>query len=239
MPRSESYTNGMPVQRSLALNYSNDNRTYDKQFQHQYLFGPFIMVAPVESDKEFVKVFFPEGNWYYLYDGKKYKGDQEVILESPIHKLPVFIKAGAIIPMQRAVQNTKEVVTELILHVYNGDDDTQFELYEDDGSTFEYEKGVSAKRLIRFSPSGKTITLEKQSGSFKSLLTDLTLVLHGFGTDQTAEVNGKSHKFEKKVHSLFLPLEKYDPINDPDSMGEETVLTTTFAYSSEEIVINL
>ncbi len=112
----EASKTGMPVQRSLSLDYTHDARVYDGQFQHQYLFGPFILVAPVESTKEFVKVFFPEGEWYYLFDDKKYSGNQEVILESPIHKLPVFIKGGAIIPMQRPVQHTKEKVDELILH---------------------------------------------------------------------------------------------------------------------------
>ncbi|CAN5368619.1 glycoside hydrolase family 31 protein [soil metagenome] len=233
----EASQTGMPVQRSLALNYSYDHRTYEKQFQHQYLFGPFIMVAPVESDKEFVKVFFPKGNWYYLFDGRKFNGDQEVILESPIHKLPIFIKAGAIIPMQRPVQNTKEIVTELILHVYNGDDDTEFEFYEDDGSTFEYEKGISATRLIRFSPSAKTITIEKVQGSFISSLINLKLVLHGFDGVQSVNIQGGNHGLEPTVNALFLPLEKYDPINDPDTMGEERVLTTSAGYTSEEIVI--
>ncbi len=233
----EASQTGMPVQRSLAIDYSNDPRTYNHQFHHQYFFGPFILVAPVESDKEFVKVFFPESDWYYLYDGKKYTGDQEVILESPIHKLPVFVKSGAIIPMQRPVQHTKEVVNEMILHVYNGLEETQFEFYEDDGNTFQYETGAFAKRIIRFSPSGKKITLEKSQGNYKGSLVNLKLVLHGFDLIKSLIVNGKSQAINATINTFFLPLEKYDPINDPDTMGEEDVLSTTFAYSSEEIVI--
>lgn len=195
------------------------------------------MVAPVESSKEFVKVFFPKGEWYYLFDGKKYSGDQEVILESPIHKLPIFIKGGAIIPMQRPVQNTKEAVDELILHVYNGTSETHFEFYEDDGSTFKYESGAFAKRMIHFSPSGNTITLDKQEGNFESSLKSLKLVLHGF--DELFQINviGQLMKCEKVIHSFFLPLEKYDPINDPDSMGEEAVVTAVFNYTSERMEI--
>ena len=107
----------MPVQRSLAITHTHDSRVYNSQFQHQYLFGPFILVAPVESQKDFVKVFFPPGEWYYLFDGTKIKGDQEIIVESPIHKLPVYVKAGAILPMQKPVLHTKEKTTELILHI--------------------------------------------------------------------------------------------------------------------------
>ena len=114
----ESTKTGMPVQRSMAINNTHDSRVYSPQFEHQYLFGPFVMIAPVESTKEYVKVFFPSGEWYYLFDGKKIEGNREVVVESPIHKLPVFIKAGAIIPMQAPVMHAQEKVTELILHVY-------------------------------------------------------------------------------------------------------------------------
>jgi len=235
----EASQTGMPVQRSLAIDYSNDPRTYNYQYHHQYLFGPFIMVAPVESSQDFVKVFFPKGDWYYLFNGKKYTGDQEVIAECPIHKLPVFVKGGAIIPMQRPVQHTKEVVNEMILHIYNGEEETSFEFYEDDGSTFQYETGAFAKRIIRFSPSEKKITLEKSQGNYKGSLVHIKLVLHGFNAMESLCVNGTIEAVEPTTNTFFLPLEKYDPINDPDTMGEETVLSSTFEYTLEEIVINL
>ncbi|NOT73319.1 MAG: glycoside hydrolase family 31 protein [Cyclobacteriaceae bacterium] len=234
----EASQTGMPVQRSLALDHSYDPRVYDKQFQHQYLFGPSIMVAPVESNQDFVKVFFPKGEWYYLFDGKKYEGDQEVILESPIHKLPIFIKGSAIIAMQKPVQSTKEIVDELVLHIYHGTSDNTFEFYEDDGSTFEYESGSYARRNVHYSPSQRKITLDKSEGKYKTHLKDLRLVLHGFETVRTLTINGAAVVPEKVVNSFFLPLEKYDPINDPDSMGEEETQVSRTTYSSEVIEIN-
>src|SRR5687768_3797255 len=97
----EASNNGMPIQRTLAIDYTHDARIFEHQFQHQYLFGPSIMVIPVESNKEFVRVYFPKGNtWYSLYNGDKYNGNSDTILECPLHKLPVFVKSGAIIPMQ-------------------------------------------------------------------------------------------------------------------------------------------
>lgn len=233
----EASQTGMPVQRSLAIDHAHDPRVYHGQFQHQYLLGPFIMVAPVESTKEFVKVFYPEGDWYYLFDGKKYSGDDEVIVESPIHKLPVYVKGGAILPMQRPVQNTKEKVETLVLHIYNGPSETQFEFYEDDGSSYQFESGGFAKRMMYFSPFHKKITIEKQVGDFKSELKNVSLVLHGFDGLQKINVNGQSNTCKKEKNSFFLPLEKYDPINDPDSMGEEEVIISQFDYSSGQIVI--
>src|SRR5690606_7296239 len=103
----DAASNGMPVLRTLATQYSQDVRDYDPGFQHQYLFGPSIMVVPVESTKDFVRVFLPPGNaWYSLYDGARYFGQSETIVDSPLHRLPVFIKAGAIIPMQPAAEHT-------------------------------------------------------------------------------------------------------------------------------------
>jgi alpha-glucosidase len=235
----EASETGMPVQRSLAIDYTHDSRVYNGQFQHQYLFGPFILVAPVESNKEFVRVFFPPGEWYYLFDGRKYQGDQEVILDCPIQMLPVYIKAGAIIPMQRPVQNTKEKVDELILHIYNGPNDTQFEFYEDDGATFAFEEGHLARRNISFRAADRKIILDKQVGKFETTLTSIKLVLHGFGNIQTVNVNGYDHECKPANNSYFLPLEKYDPINDPDSMGHEEVQVSYFNNSKDQLEITL
>ncbi len=234
----EASQTGMPVQRSLALDYTHDHRVYNGQFHHQYLFGPFIMVAPVESQKEYVKVFFPEGDWYYLFDGKKYHGNQEVIVESPIHKLPVYVKGGAILPMQRPVQHTKEKVEELILHIYHGSSETHFEFYEDDGVSYQFESGDFAKRMIRFSPFTNKIIVEKQAGNFSSLLKHMKLVLHGFDKLQQININGQMQNCQTIMNSFFLPLEKYDPINDPDSMGEEEVIISHGNYSPERIEIS-
>ena len=97
----EANISGMPVQRSLAIDYPHDSKVFEHQFQHEYLFGPYILVAPVESTKEFVKVYFPDADgWYSLYNGRKFNPNSETIVECPLHKLPLFVKAGAIIPMQ-------------------------------------------------------------------------------------------------------------------------------------------
>lgn len=235
----EASQTGMPVQRSMAIDYPYESLVYSGLYHHQYLFGPSILVAPVESNKELVKVYFPEGEWYALSDGKKYAGPTELAIECPIHRLPVFIKGGSILPMQRPVQNTREVVTELILHVYEGHAETRFNWYEDDGISFKHEQGEYSKRMLSYSSSQKKIIVEKTEGVYNGQYQNLKLVFHGFENLKSIRINGQIQKTESAVNSFFLPLEKYDPINDPDSMGEENVLQISLPYSSERIEIAL
>ena len=228
---------GMPVQRSLAIDYSFNAKIYDHQFHHQYLFGPSILVAPVESNKDVTKIYLPEGEWYYLHDTRKFTGEQEFYLDCPIHKLPVFIKAGAILPMQRPVINTKEKVDQLDLHIYAGKENTSFELYEDDGSTFDYQGGTFANRLISFVPGENKIMIGETNGNFLTKYSTIKLVLHGFSVDRI-NIGQKNTSIQKEKISFFIPYEKYDPINDPEKVMEEDVLTVAFQNQKGSIEIS-
>lgn len=229
---------GIPVQRSLAIDYTFDSRVYDHQFHHQYLFGPFILVAPVESHKEITKVFLPEGEWHYFHDTRVMAGNQEIYMDCPMHKLPVFLKAGAILPAQRAIFHTKEVVTTLEVHVYAGKTQTQFDFYEDDGSTYAYQSGACTTRLMTFAPDENRFSLGRQSGIFHSKYKAIKLVLHRFSERiQTGRVNGQDTRVQQEKHSFFLPYEKYDPINDPEQVAFEDVYTLEFDNQENEIEI--
>ncbi|MGE0772185.1 MAG: glycoside hydrolase family 31 protein [Cyclobacteriaceae bacterium] len=234
----EASQTGMPVQQSLAIEHAHDDRVFDHQFHHQYLFGPFILVAPVESGKELTKVFLPAGNWYYVFTGEKFAGDRVITIDCPIHRLPIFVKAGAILPMEAANANTSVKPDTLRLHVYQGGE-ASFELYQDDGVTFEYEDGQACLRTISFSAAQKTIRLSGGHGKFQSNYASVQLVLHGFERINRVVINGEAHQSRETNFSYFTPLEKYDPINDPESMGEEFVQTASFPYSNEELEIVL
>jgi alpha-glucosidase len=235
----EASENGMPIQRSLAIDYAHDHRVYDGHYQHQYLFGPFILVAPVESNKEFAKVLLPEADkWYSVYHGTKHVANQELIVECPLHRLPVYIKGGAIIPMQPVKSHTAESNDLLILHVYLGLTKSSFNFYEDDGSSFDYQQGNFAKRLIEYLPTEKKIVLRAIEGKFKTVYRKLKLVLHGFDSMlKSISVNGKSTALLPEINSFFAGLEKYDPIKDPEPAPEENVLSAEFEYQSKEINI--
>jgi alpha-glucosidase len=156
-------------------------------------------------------------------------------VESPLHRLPVFIAAGAIIPMQSPVQHTGERSDELHLHVYSGGDRTTFDYYEDDGATFRHEAGEY--HLRKMTHHSNTLLLNQAEGSYQPAIKSLKLVLHGDASVKRFMVNGKVVEAQTKTSSFFLPLERYDPINDPDSMGEERVVEATFPYSNEAIKI--
>ena len=232
----EASLSGMPVQRSLAIDYTFSPQVYDHQFHNQFLLGPFILVAPVESNKNLVRIYLPAGEWYYLFTGVKFSGEQEIIMDCPIHKLPVFIKAGALLPMQRALSNTTEKTNELILHIYRGLEKTVFTHYEDDGDSFDYQQAKYVKRQIHYLASENKVVLEKAEGSFTTGYTNLKLVFHHFDTDSVS-VNGQHHALTRHTHSFFSPMEKYDPIHDPESMGEENVKVVRVAYSIGRIEI--
>lgn len=233
----EASETGMPVQRSLAIDYTHDAKIYEAQFHHQYLFGPSIMVVPVESNKEFVKVYFPKGNfWYSLYTGEKYPGQTEAILECPLHRLPVFVKAGAIIPMQPVISHTGEKSESLHVHVYAGETDHDFLFYEDDGASFDYQQGVYSKRLMRYEARANRFVIQQSEGHYQSPVRKIKLFFHGFGMS-TLSINGVSKDIHPEINRFFGGLEKYDPIKDPEPAPEETVMAIEMPYSAGEIVI--
>lgn len=223
----DAATTGMPVQRSLSIEYPFDSRVFDHQFQNQYMLGPSILVCPTESTRDVLKIFLPPGEWYSVYNGQKYAGNQEVFIECPIHRLPVFIKAGAVLPTKRAGFNTKQNTDELVLHVYNGGS-SSFDLYEDDGETFDYQKGKFSRRTLTFQHD--TLRLTKQQGDYRSTYRSITVYCHGFE---------KLERANAVEFSFFTPIQKYDPINDPEWIGSENVQMMTLPFSVDEILISL
>jgi alpha-glucosidase len=233
----EAARQGTPVQRSLALEYSFTDKVYDLQYQHQYFFGPAILVAPVESHQRFAKVYFPEGAWYSIHGPGRYEGESEVIVESPVHKLPVFIRAGAVIPMQPPRQNTREKPEELMLHIYFGEEPYLFDFYEDDGTTFDYQEGYYLRRRISHHPNRKSLTLEKAEGNFVTPLRQVTLVFHGFPAMDSITVGGGPVAVSRMSHSFFEAYEKFDPIEDAMQVETEEVQCAKAPYTTDEITI--
>jgi alpha-glucosidase len=236
----EASETGMPIQRALAIDYAHNNKVFDGHFQHQYLFGPAILVAPVESTKEFLKVYLPgqkSDTWYSLYNGNKYGGDTEVIVECPLHRLPLFVKGSAIIPMQPVKAHTGEKYDQLIVHVYAGNTENSFCFYEDDGSSFDYQKKAYAKRVIEYRASKGQIIFGKTSGTYQSSLKRAKLVLHGFEDITKAVVNSEGRSVIREVNRFFAAIEKFDPIHDPEAAPEENVQVLEFSYTQTEIVV--
>ncbi|MEP6736614.1 MAG: glycoside hydrolase family 31 protein [Chryseolinea sp.] len=228
---------GMPVQRSLAIDYPHNHKVFEGQYQNQYLFGPYFLIAPVESDKDYVKVYFPEGDWFYLYNGQHYAGNTEVIIECPLKRLPVFVKSGAIVPMQHVASNTNQKQDTLILHIYLGHDGS-FLYYDDDGSTFDYQGGEYAKRIITLSQLHNTLTLEPAHGTYQSKVNMLKVVFHGMAPQvDEVQTGGAKLMLTKERNSYFAALEKFDPFYDPEPAPSEDVASVTIPYTPNEVTL--
>jgi len=208
----EASQTGMPINRSMAIDYPHDDKVYDHRYHHQYFFGPNLLVAPVESWKDFVKVYLPPGQWYDFFTDQIYHGG-EIIFESPIEKLPVFAGGSSIILLD-AVQtkNTKEKSFSLEVHIYFGNKKTSFDLYQDDGETFENEKGIFSIQTFSFDPVGKEITIAALVGKFPTQYNTYQVYFHGFGKIDSAVVNGKKSTLNKSDYRFLQPLRSFDPI---------------------------
>lgn len=229
---------GMPVQRSLAIDYTHDFKVYDGQFHNQYMFGPSLLVVPAESTKDFVKAYLPEGEWHLLYNGQKYPGHSEVVIECPVQRLPVFVKSGAIIPMKPVLASTKEMNDEIILHVYTGKQSSSFLFYEDDGTTFRYQQGEYAKRQLEYIASDNTLIIGATEGSYVSPHRKLKVILHGLEhTPAQVEVNGHMLALHNDVNQFFMALEKFDPFFDPEPAPQENVHSFETEYITGQIMI--
>ena len=151
-----THQTGIPVNRTLAIDYTHNEKVYDTRFENEFLFGPSMLVAPVASTNNAEQVYLPEGNWYRFGNDEKYHGDSIIWAASPVNNLPVFIKAGAIIPMQNVIQSTADKGDGILnLNVWYGDSPNSFTYYEDDGTTYQYEEGKYYERDILFNPQDK------------------------------------------------------------------------------------
>lgn len=234
----ESTVNGMPLNRSLAINYTNDEKIFRETYQHQFLFGPAMLIVPVESNKEITKAYLPEGEWYDFYTDQKFAGKQEIFAECPIDKLPVYIAAGSMIPMQSPIQHTAEMPSDtLIIHLYKSTrpGDLTREYYEDDGDTYAYEEGAFFLRKMIYKPGINEVEFRKVEGSYASKFKNIRLVFHGF--DDLGEIV----KFDGKPRKIYPMTMNFRKAAETPAEGDYSTITCPsiiFPNDAERMVIN-
>ena len=130
---------GTPPFRALVMDYPDDTEV--RRIANQFMIGPSLMAAPTTADSSTRTVYFPEGVWYDYYTHKTYQGGKRYQIEQPRETLPLFVKSGSIIPLAQPVQqvdaNTRFRLTCRVF----GKDAVPFRLMEDDGLSFDFEKG--------------------------------------------------------------------------------------------------
>ncbi|MEQ8903975.1 glycoside hydrolase family 31 protein [Ekhidna sp.] len=230
---------GIPVSRSLCIDYTADPKIYESDFENQYLFGDSILVAPLASDQRFGKVYLPEGDWYEFFTDEKLKGGVEMIREYALEHLPLFVKASTVIPVYcDTTHNSTHVGECLELHIYKGLEFSQTEYYEDDGVSFQSLEGHYHRRRVSYDPLVSAIKIDQAAGDYQSKIKKLKLVLHGFDSD---ELKGwKSGSLRKGNYSYVKPISNFDPFEKDrrDNLKSENVFSIETAYSNEEMVFN-
>ena len=158
------------MMRGLVMDFNGDKEV--ENIPDQWMFGPSLMACPVGYYKARSReVYFPKQcGWYDLYSGRHQQGGQRVTVDAPYERIPVFVPEGAIIPFGPSMEWSDEKPADRItLYVYAGRDGS-FELYEDEGTNYNYEKG--AYSTIRFSYDDKkhTLTIGTREGQFNGML---------------------------------------------------------------------
>ena len=189
---SENYT----LMRGLIFDFQNDSAVYD--INNQYMFGQAFMVAPVVTPlyyhrnnvkmntRDFTRqVYLPKGNqWFGFWTGKVYDGGQTVMADASFETMPLFVKAGSIVPMGPLMQYSTEKTDPVEIRIYPGADGN-FSLYEDENDNYDYEKGLYSVIGFQWNEAAKTLTIENRKGDFpgmkKNRKFDIVLVNENSG----------------------------------------------------------
>ncbi|HXS76416.1 MAG TPA: glycoside hydrolase family 31 protein [Terracidiphilus sp.] len=138
-----TYKTGAPFMRALFMDFPNDPNVAD--IPDEYMFGPAFLVAPVvEQGATTRKVYLPAGSdWYNYWTNERLKGGQTITANAPIDTLPLFVRAGSIIPLGSPILSTDQPQAIASVRIYPGAD-ADFTLFSDDGTTYAYEKGAGS-----------------------------------------------------------------------------------------------
>ncbi|MNW58257.1 Alpha-xylosidase [compost metagenome] len=166
--------------RALAFDYREDVQVHS--IGDQFMFGPAFLVAPVTApmyygpgsrelqgiDKQ-RSVYLPAGEWYDYWSDERMEGGLTIEAKADLETLPLFVRAGSIVPLGPDVQYADEQPNARIgLKVYAGKD-ASFTLYEDEGDNYNYENGSYATIELKWSEADRTLTIGKRSGSYPGM----------------------------------------------------------------------
>ena len=183
---------GGTIMRPLVMDWRTDEKVWN--IGDQFMFGPSILVNPVTEEGAKARSLFlpPAPAWYDFWTGSKTVGDQRIEVSAPLDRIPLYVKAGAILPLGPEIEYAGEKPDAPIeIRVYRGADGC-FTLYEDSGDTYAYEKGMHSEIPIRWSEQAGQLTIEKRVGAFPGMAWKRTFHVvfvtenHGAGPSATS-----------------------------------------------------
>jgi alpha-D-xyloside xylohydrolase len=206
------------IMRSLSFDFRNDEKV--TQIPDEYMFGPAFLVNPVTEQlysgtnaskgKNTREVYLPKGaNWYDFWTGKQFTGGLTMAAAAPLNTIPLYIKAGSIVPMGPHMEYATERPADNIeLRIYTGADG-EFKLYEDENDTYNYEKGAFATLSFHWNDQQKLLTISDTKGKFNGMLQKrkFNIVLvdaeHGNGIDVSTKIDKTVEYHGKEIKIAF------------------------------------
>jgi len=186
------YFDDYTLMRALVMDFPNDKNVVG--IGTQYMFGPSILVSPVTQYKEKSwKVYPPAGtNWYDLHTGKFHEGGLTFYETTSIETMPLYVKAGSIIPTGPEIQYTDEKPADpLTIYVYGGTNGS-FDLYEDENLNNNYQKDKFSIIPFEYNDETKTLKIGERKGSFDGMLEKRTIEVVFISKDKPVGLNLKA-----------------------------------------------
>jgi len=178
--------------RPLVMDFRADSRAAD--IGDQFMYGPAFLVNPVTEPAAITRhLYLPQATWFDFWTGAVQAGGRAIDAPAPIERMPLFIRAGSILPLGPELEwASQKPADPLELRVYRGADGT-FTLYEDEGDTYNYEKGQFATIPLSWDDAKQVLTIGDRKGDFPGMLRDRTFRVvfvgasHGVGIDIEAK----------------------------------------------------
>lgn len=188
MVTQQDYT----IMRALVMDFSNDKQVLN--IGDQFMFGPALLINPVIDFKARARhVYLPSGSgWFDLRSGRRFDGGQTIQVDAPYRDIPIFVRAGSILPCGPALQYTTEKPADPIrLFVYTGADGS-FTLYEDENVSYNYEKGMFSQIPMIYSEKDRVLTLGKRTGEFPGMEMKRTFEIVWMGDQKSPGIDFQS-----------------------------------------------
>jgi alpha-D-xyloside xylohydrolase len=179
------------------MDWRADERTWN--IGDEFMFGPAILVSPVlKANVTRRSVYLPPSPaWYDFWTGVSAPGGKEIEAEAPLDRMPLYVRAGSILPMGPEIEYAaQDPGGPIELRIYRGADG-QFDLYEDAGDSYDYEKGQHSVIPICWNESASVLTIGDREGSFPEMVQKRTFRIvvvgsgHGIGGEVTSDADKK------------------------------------------------
>jgi alpha-D-xyloside xylohydrolase len=199
---------GSTIMRPLVMDFKNDATAIAQAYE--YMFGKSFLVAPItEAGVNEWNVYLPKSTtWYDFWTGKRFAGGQTIKTDAPQDKIPLFVKAGSIVPMGKFMQYASEKSMDTVeIRIYPGANG-KFVLYEDENDNYNYEKGMYSTITFNWDEAKKTLTISDRNGSFPGVLNErkFNVVIVGMSKglgDSVSQADKVITYTEKKVSAKF------------------------------------